>query len=54
MAVNPRQHPHVHYGAAERYIEWLTSERVQKRIGEYRFQGKVLFHPNAERNADAS
>ena len=47
IAVNPKRHPHVHYAAARKYIEWITSPEVQQMIGRYQFQGKVLFHPNA-------
>jgi len=47
IAVNPAKHAHVNFRLAKTYIEWLTSADVQKRIGEYRIRGKVLFHPNA-------
>ena len=47
IAVNPTRNPGVNFEAAVKYIEWITSPAVQKMIGEYRFQGKVLFHPGA-------
>jgi tungstate transport system substrate-binding protein len=47
IAVNPERHPHVNFAGAKRYIEWITSGDVQQMIGQYTFQGKVLFHPNA-------
>jgi len=47
IAVNPTRNPGVNFEAAVKYIEWITSPVVQKMIGEYRFQGKVLFHPGA-------
>ena len=48
IAVNPKRHPHVNFEAAKKYIEWLTSPRIQRKIGQYKFQGKVLFHPLTE------
>ena len=47
IAVNPQRHPQVHFAGAKKYIEWITSPEVQQMIGQYQFQGKVLFHPNA-------
>ncbi len=47
IAVAPKRHPHVNFGGAKKYIEWITSSKVQQRIGRHTVQGKVLFHPNA-------
>lgn len=47
IAVNPDKFPHLNHKAAAEYIRWLTSPETQKRIGEYRKAGKVLFHPAA-------
>ena len=47
IAVNPARHPQVNFPAAKKYIRWITSPEVQRMIGEYTIQGKVLFHPNA-------
>lgn len=47
IAVDPAKNRGVNFEAAVKYIEWITSPAVQKMIGEYRFQGKVLFHPSA-------
>ena len=47
IAVAPQRHPHVNFGGAKKYIEWITSPEVQNKIGRYAVQGKVLFHPNA-------
>jgi len=47
IAVNPRRHPHVNFTGAKEYIAWITSPDVQRMIGRYKFQGEVLFHPNA-------
>ncbi|MFV1965077.1 MAG: substrate-binding domain-containing protein [Pirellulaceae bacterium] len=51
IAVDPKRHPHVNFAAAKAYIQWLTSPAVQKMIGQYRVQGRVLFHPNATASA---
>lgn len=45
MAVNPAKHPHVKIALVQRLIEWLTSPAVQRRIGQYRYHGEVLFIP---------
>jgi tungstate transport system substrate-binding protein len=47
IAVNPGRHRHVNFAAAQRYIEWITSPEIQQKIGQFEFQGKVLFHPSA-------
>jgi tungstate transport system substrate-binding protein len=46
IAVSPDKHPHVNSTAAQRYIEWITSDEIQEMIGNYKMSGKVLFHPN--------
>lgn len=46
IAVHPEKHRHVNFGAARKYIEWITSPDVQKMIGRYTVGGKVLFHPS--------
>ena len=47
IAVNPERYPHVNFAGAKQYIEWIASPEIQRMIGEYKVQGKVLFHPNA-------
>lgn len=47
IIVNPAKHPHVKAVAAQRFVRWLTSERGQSAIGEFRVGGKILFHPIA-------
>ncbi len=47
IAVNPAKHPRINFSLAKRYIRWITSAEVQRMIGAYRFQGKVLFQPYA-------
>ena len=49
IAVNPEKYPEVNNEAANKFIEWITSEKVQKLIGEYGVEeyGQALFTPNA-------
>jgi len=46
MLVNPARHPRVHVKAARALLDYLTSPVGQKRIGSFRVDGKVLFHPH--------
>jgi tungstate transport system substrate-binding protein len=48
MAVNPIRCPSVNYDLAIQFIDWMTSPRVQKLIGDFELMGKKLFIPNAE------
>ena len=50
IAVNPAKFPQVNYPAAKRFIEWLTSLSIQRRIYEFgRAQfGQSLFYPVAQ------
>ena len=45
MAVNPKKYPQVKYEQAMKFIEFLSSSDGQKLIGDYRFDGEMLFHP---------
>ena len=49
IAVNPEKYPEVNNEAANAFIEWITSDKVQKLIGEYGVEeyGQALFTPNA-------
>ena len=49
IAVNPEKYPELNNEAANKFIEWITSEKVQKLIGEYGVDtyGQALFTPNA-------
>jgi len=46
IAVNPKRYPKVNYEGAMAFIEWLTSPKGQQAIGDYRFKGAQLFHPD--------
>lgn len=47
IPVNPEKHPHVKAELAEEFAQWLTSEKGQKLIADYRLLGKQLFYPDA-------
>ncbi len=47
IPVNPAKHPHVQAELAQQLVDWITSERGQKLINEYRLVGKQLFYPDA-------
>ena len=47
IAVNPKTHPNVEYELATKFIEYMTSARVQQHIANYRKNGKQLFRPAA-------
>lgn len=49
IAVNPEKYPDVNNDAANKFIEWITSEEVQTLIGEFGVDtyGQALFTPNA-------
>ena len=48
MAINPIKHSHARYDLAIKYIDWITSSKVQKDIANFKLEGKQLFFPNAE------
>ncbi|NOZ63779.1 MAG: solute-binding protein [Caldiserica bacterium] len=45
MAVNPKKYPRVKYGAAMKFIEWISSRRGKVLIREFTTQGKRTFFP---------
>ncbi|HMA90923.1 MAG TPA: substrate-binding domain-containing protein [Burkholderiales bacterium] len=50
IAVNPKRYPDINYQGAMTFIEWLTSPKGQKEIGDYRFKGAQLFHPDYKKS----
>lgn len=46
IIVNPKKHPHVKKDIAEKFVSFLTGEKGQKMIGDFRMNGKQLFHPD--------
>jgi tungstate transport system substrate-binding protein len=45
ILVNPARHPHVKAAAARKLLDYLTSAEGQRKIGAFRVDGHVLFHP---------
>ncbi len=48
IAVNPDNCPNVKYDLATRFSEWITSDKVQQAIEDFKLLGKKLFNPNAK------
>lgn len=46
IRVNPERHPHVNAEGARKLVDYLTSPEGQARIGAFRKNGKILFHPH--------
>jgi tungstate transport system substrate-binding protein len=47
IAVNPERHAHIYYNGASSLISWITSEKGQRLIGEFKVQDEQLFVPSA-------
>ncbi|MGB3222729.1 MAG: substrate-binding domain-containing protein [Desulforhopalus sp.] len=47
IPVNPKKHPHVQFDLAMQFVNWITSEKGQKLIADYRLEGKQLFFADA-------
>lgn len=47
IAVSPKKYPDLNNAGAQSLIKWITSEKGQKMIGEFKVSGKVLFIPSA-------
>jgi len=47
IPVNPKKFPHVKYGMAQQFADWLVSSRGQKVIADFKVEGKQLFFPDA-------
>ncbi len=45
ILVNPKKHPHVKVEAAEKFINWITSDAGHKAISDYKLHGEQLFFP---------
>lgn len=45
IPINSEVHPHVKSGLAREFVKWITSDDAKKLIGEFRINGKELFHP---------
>jgi tungstate transport system substrate-binding protein len=51
IAVNPIKHEHVKYDLALKFIDWITSSKVQQDIANFKVEGQQLFFPNAAKRA---
>ena len=47
IPVNPERYPSVSHDLAKAFADWITSERGQKLIGDYRLLDNQLFYPDA-------
>ncbi|MFZ6798796.1 substrate-binding domain-containing protein [Undibacterium sp. Di24W] len=45
IAVNPAKFPEVHYAAAMKLIEWISSEPGKKKIAAFKVNGEQVFFP---------
>ncbi|MCK5516915.1 MAG: substrate-binding domain-containing protein [Desulfobulbaceae bacterium] len=45
IPVNPKKFPHVRADLAEQFALWITSQKGQQVIADYRLLGKQLFYP---------
>lgn len=48
IPVNPEKYPHIQNDLALQFVDWITSEKGQKLIGDYRLEGQQLFYPDAQ------
>ena len=53
IAVNPKKYPDVNYAGATALINWITSNKGQRLIGQFHVAGKTLFTPSASSIAKA-
>ncbi len=53
IAVNPERHKDANYAGATALVDWMTSNKGQALIGDFRFHGEQLFVPNASKWAKA-
>jgi tungstate transport system substrate-binding protein len=46
IPLNPKKFSHVRYELAVQFADWITSERGQEIIADYRLLNKQLFYPD--------
>jgi tungstate transport system substrate-binding protein len=49
LTINPAKCKQVKVDLAKQFSDWITSEAVQTKIGEFKLLGKKLFNPNAKK-----
>jgi tungstate transport system substrate-binding protein len=47
IPIDPDKHSHVNYDLSINFINWITSQEIQDRIGNFEKNGHKLFVPNA-------
>jgi tungstate transport system substrate-binding protein len=47
IPISPKMHPHVKFELANRFAEWLVSEKAQDIIEQYKIAGRQAFFPDA-------
>ncbi len=47
ILVSPAKHPHVKKVQAERFIDWITSDKGRQAIASYKIDGEQLFFPSS-------
>ena len=45
MQVNHERHANVNFEAAEKFVQWLTTDKVKQMIADYKINGEQLFYP---------
>ena len=45
IAVNPEKHRHINASLAEKYVSFLTDDKAQQIIHDFKLNGEQLFHP---------
>lgn len=51
IAVNPAKYKDINYNGAMQLIDWITSDRGQRKIAAFRLEGQQLFFPSVSRPA---
>lgn len=47
IPVNPQKFPHVRHNLAKQFADWITGEKGQALIADYKIFGNQLFYPDA-------
>ncbi len=47
IPIRKEKHPHVKYGLAKEFANWLVSPKAQSLIANYKLHGEQLFYPDA-------
>jgi tungstate transport system substrate-binding protein len=48
IAINPQHCAKTNYDLAMQFLQWITSEKAQAAIKDFKLLGKQLFTPNAK------